>query len=249
MPRPSSLRRLAAALGVAALAACTAPPPGVEVWDPHEAQNREAHAVNQGLDQLIAGDGSGPGLPTPVTRGATNFANNAGAPSDTLNSVLQGRPGPAVRNTLRFVVNTTVGIGGLFDVATALGIEGRRTDFGETLHVWGVREGAYQELPLLGPSTERDTAGWFIDLLIDPLNALRPPGTRNRLIAARIGTRAVANLGERATYADAIDALITGSADSYARTRLLYLQTRRFRLDGEAALTDDTVDPFDPFVE
>ncbi|MGY6409744.1 MAG: MlaA family lipoprotein [Alkalilacustris sp.] len=250
MPRSSALHLLLpAAVGLAALAACSAPPPGVDVWDPQEAQNREAHALNQRLDGLIAGGGGGASLPAPVTRGATNFANNAGAPSDTLNSLLQGRPGPAIENGLRFLINTSFGIGGLFDMATPLGIEGRRTDFGETLHVWGVREGAYQELPLLGPSTERDTAGRIVDLLIDPLNALRPPGTRNRLIVARAGTRGVANLGERAAYAEAIDALITGSVDSYASTRLLYLQTRRFRLDGAAALSDDGAAPFDPFVD
>ena len=249
MPRPPTLRLVSAVLGMAALGACSSAPPGVEIWDPHEAQNREAHALNQRLDRSIAGRGGGPSLPTPVTLAATNFANNAGAPSDTLNSLLQGRPGPAIENALRFVVNTTLGLGGLFDMATPLGIAGRRTDFGETLHVWGVREGAYQELPFIGPSTERDTAGRVLDLALDPLNALRPPGTRNRLILARAGTRAVANLGERATYAEAIDALITGSADSYARARLLYLQTRRFRLDGAAALADEVVDPFDPYVE
>ena len=249
MPRLPALRPLPAIVGLAALMACSAAPPGVEIWDPQEAQNREAHALNQRLDGVIAGDGDGPSLPTPVTRGAANFANNAGAPSDTLNSLLQGRPGPAIENGLRFVINTTFGLGGLFDMATPLGVAGRRTDFGETLHVWGVREGAYQELPLIGPSTERDTAGRVVDLLIDPFNALRPPGTRNRVIVARAGTRAVANLGDRAAYADTIDALITGSADSYARTRLLYLQSRRFRLDGAAALTDGGEDPFDPFVE
>ncbi len=249
MPRPSALRLLSAVLGLAALAACSPAPPGVDVWDPQEAQNREAHAFNQRLDRVIAGSGTGPSLPAPLTVAAANFANNAGGPSDTLNSVLQGRPGDAIGNALRFMVNTTFGIGGLFDIATPLGVEGRRTDFGETLHVWGVREGAYQELPLLGPSTERDTAGLIVDLLFDPFNALRPVSTRNRLILARATTRGIANLGERATYAEAIDALITASPDSYARTRLLYLQTRRFRLDGEAALADDVFDPFDPYVD
>ncbi|MGY6634758.1 MAG: MlaA family lipoprotein [Alkalilacustris sp.] len=244
-PRP---RLMLAVVGLALVTAgCTPAPPGVEVWDPQEAQNREAHAINRRLDGLVAGgDGDGaPRLPRPVARGVANFAANAGGPSDILNSLLQGRPGPTVENTLRFMLNTTVGLGGIFDVAGGLGIPGRRTDFGETLHVWGVPEGAYQELPLLGPSTERDSVGFVVDLIIDPLNALRPPGTRNRVLAARHGSRIVALLGERADYAEALDALIGQSADSYVQTRLLYLQSRRFRLDGTAALEEDPFDPYD----
>ena len=243
MPHGPHLLALAAALVLAA--GCTPAPDGVTVWDPQEAQNREAHAINRALDGGVTGGGQGPRLPAPVARGVANFAANAGGPSDVLNSLLQARPGPAVENTLRFMLNTTVGLGGLFDVAGGLGIEGRRTDFGETLHVWGLPEGAYQELPILGPSTERDSVGMVVDLLIDPLNALRPPGLRNRAVAARIGARGVARLEERAEWAEAYDALIGESADSYARTRLLYLQSRRFRLEGDAALEADVFDPYD----
>ncbi|MBK5926012.1 VacJ family lipoprotein, partial [Rhodobaculum claviforme] len=246
-PRRAPLVLVLAAVPALALAACTPAPPGVDIWDPQEAQNREAHAINRRLDAAVPGGagGDGVGVPRPVARGVANFAANAGQPSNILNSVLQGRPDPAIRNTLRFMLNTTVGIGGLFDVAGALGIEGRWTDFGETLHVWGLPEGAYQELPVIGPSTERDSVGFVVDLLIDPLNALRPPGTRNRVLAARHGSRALALLGERADYSEALDALIGQSADSYVQTRLLYLQSRRFRLDGTAALEQDVFDPYD----
>lgn len=228
-----------------ALAACTPAPPGVDIWDPWEAENRARHEANQGVDRLIAGEGGGiaAALPAPVYLGVSNFAANAGAPSDTLNYLLQGRIGHATESTFRFILNTTLGIGGLFDFAGAIGLEGRRTDFGETLHVWGVREGAYLELPFIGPATERDAAGYAVDLLIDPLNALRP-GLRGRAVGARTGARVAARIGDREAYSDFFDALIAESEDSYARARLLYLQYRRFQLEGTARIDD-----FDPYEE
>ena len=243
-PRPAWA--MAAVLVAGLLAACSPAPPGTEIWDPFEAENRERHTVNLELDAATTGRDGG-GLPAPVSRGIANFAANAGGPSDMLNHALQARPGRVVESTFRFLLNSTLGIGGLFDVATAIGVEGRRTDFGETLHVWGAPEGAYLVLPLIGPSTERDTAGAVVDLLIDPLNALRP-GLRGPAVGARTTARALARIGDRAAYSDAIDALVTESADSYAQARLLFLQSRRFQLDGVAAI--DAFDPFeDPYLD
>ena len=232
-----------------ALAACTPAPPGVEVWDPYEAENRERHAANRGVDTLIAGGEGGlaGAIPPRAHRGIENFAANAGAPADTLNFLLQGRIEPAVATTFRFLLNSTLGIGGLFDFAGALGIEGRRTDFGETLFVWGAPEGAYLELPFIGPATERDAAGYAVDVLIDPLNALRP-GVRGRAVAARSGARVLARIGDRAEYSDFYEALIAESEDSYAQARLMYLQFRRFQLEGVARVDDfDPYDGFDPY--
>ena len=240
MPHPPRLPVLAAAVAML-LAACSPAPPGPDIWDPFEAENRERHEANLSVDRLLIGEGGGT-LPGPLRRGTQNFAANAGAPSDTLNFVLQGRPGLAAESTFRFLLNSTVGIAGLFDVATALGLEGRRTDFGETLFVWGAPEGAYVVLPFLGPSTERDTLGLIVDAAIDPLNTLRPGALRNRAVAARTGARVAARIGDRAEYSEMFDALIGESADSYVQARLLYLQNRRFLLEGEARIDD-----FDPF--
>ena len=225
-----------------ALAACSPAPPGVELWDPFEAENRARHDENLAVDRLLTGGEGGGELPGPLRRGSQNFAANAGGPADTLNYVLQGRPGLAVETTFRFLLNSTLGLGGLFDFASALGLEGRRTDFGETLHVWGAPEGAYVVLPFLGPSTERDTLGMIVDFAIDPLNALSPARLRNRAVGARTGTRALARIGDRAEYSEMFEALIGRSADSYAQARLLYLQNRRFRLEGAARIDD-----FDPY--
>lgn len=241
---PNLLRLSALAAAVATLlAACSPAPPGADVWDPFEAENRARHDANLSVDRLLIGEGGGT-LPGPLRRGTQNFAANAGAPSDTLNFVLQGRPGLAAETTFRFLLNSTLGIAGLFDVATALGLEGRRTDFGETLFVWGAPEGAYVVLPFLGPATERDTLGLIVDAAIDPLNALRPGALRNRAVAARTGARVAARIGDRAEYSEMFDALIGESADSYVQARLLYLQNRRFQLEGEARIDD-----FDPFEE
>ena len=109
-----------------------------------------------------------------MERGIANFAANLDAPGDVLNSLLQGRPAPAAQNTLRFAVNTIFGIGGLFDTATALGLPADPTDFGETLHVWGVGEGNYTEVPFLGPKTERDLVGTVVDIAANPVSLLLP---------------------------------------------------------------------------
>jgi elongation factor Ts len=99
-------------------------------------------------------------------------AAESGKPADIVNNVLQLRLVKASENLLRFGMNTVFGLGGLFDVASAAGMPENDTDFGETLHIWGVGEGAYLEVPFIGPSTERDLAGAVVDILIDPLNQL-----------------------------------------------------------------------------
>ncbi len=238
----TSLRAAALGLVALALSACTPAPQGADIWDPWEERNRRAHAGNQQLDRLISGETGDRALPAPMRRGVANFAANAGAPADTLNSLLQGRLDMAVANAFRFVINTTFGLGGVFDIATGMGLDGRRTDFGETLHVWGAPEGAYLDLPVLGPSTERDAAGLLVDALIDPLNALGPAERARRAVAARTLARGLARIGDRAEYSDFVDALITESSDSYVQSRLLYLQYRRFLLEGEARIDD-----FDPY--
>ena len=165
------------------LAGCAAAPPG-EIADPYEPMNRRVHAFNKSLDANLLrpvanavprGDAArapaegGPPSPIEVLG---NFGSNLSLPGKMVNSLLQGRPEAVVRNGFRFAVNSTVGIGGLLDPAGAdFGLPEIDTDFGETLHVWGVPAGAYLELPLLGPSTERDLAGKIVDFaLIDPLD-------------------------------------------------------------------------------
>lgn len=227
----------------AALTACSAPAPISPHFDPDEAKNRQIHDFNRSIDQAFLRPASGAYgsiIPAPVKQGVANFSSNLGGPSDILNSLLQGRIGPAAENTLRFVLNTTVGIGGILDPARGLGIEGRPTDFGETLHVWGLPEGAYQELPFSGPSTDRDTVGALLDVALNPLRLILPAKEGTAATVARVGSR----LGDRDRYGDTVDSILYDSADSYAQARLLYLQNRRFRL-GQSGGDDDFFDPYE----
>jgi phospholipid-binding lipoprotein MlaA len=118
------------------------------------------------------------------------------------------------------------------------------TDFGETLHIWGVGEGAYLEVPFIGPSTERDLAGAVVDILIDPLNQL----PRKERLAAT-GAKVAGKIADRGRYSDLTDSVLYESADSYAQARLLYLQNRRFEL-GQTSDEGSFVDPYeDPYAE
>ncbi|WP_377706552.1 MlaA family lipoprotein [Paracoccus fontiphilus] len=242
-----------------ALAGCASKPvmqDGIQVNDPYEAQNRRVHAFNKEVDRRVIG---------PIARlvsdkddasnepGAMDLVINAGSnlslPGKIANSLLQGRPEPAIKNFFRFGVNTTLGIGGLLDPAGSdFGLPEHDTDFGETLAVWGVPEGAYLELPVLGPSTQRDAAGKVVDLLIDPLYHL----LHRDAAWAAFGLRVASKAGERARFGDTVDSVLQDSADSYAQLRLIYLMHRRHELNEggtaidpyAAAGADDAIDPY-----
>ncbi|PCD76292.1 MlaA family lipoprotein [Pseudothioclava arenosa] len=234
-------------LAAVVLAGCAAklPAPG-EIHDPYEAENRETHDMNKRLDQAMFKEGSG-GPPGPIGQAVSNLRNNLGLPRMVVNSTLQLRPEPAAKNTLRFAINTTLGIGGIFDPAGHwFGLTEETTDFGETLHVWGVGEGNYVELPVIGPSTERDAVGRFVDLLIDPALLLANGEEKAAILALRIAARSV----DRKRYAATVNSILYDSADSYAQSRLLYLQNRRFELGGDAATEAELFDPYeDPYAE
>jgi phospholipid-binding lipoprotein MlaA len=231
-------------LAAVSLSACARPPVSGEINDPHEASNRATHAFNVKFDRALFGDGEKNGaiplIPRPIAQGARNFTGNLGMPGMVVNDLLQLKIGPALQNTLRFAVNSTVGIGGLFDPASAIGIDADTTDFGETLHVWGAPEGAYLEVPILGPSTQRDFAGIVIDFVIDPVNNL-VGRTENAYITAGRMTSAA---GYRQQFSDTFESILYDSADSYAQARLLYLQNRHFELGIEEEAIDPYEDPY-----
>lgn len=213
--------------------------------DPIEPFNRQIHAFNRGIDQHalrpVAMSAKGNGE---VATRIADFSANLGKPADILNNVLQLRLVKASENTLRFGMNTIFGVGGLFDVATAAGMPENDTDFGETLHVWGFGEGAYLEVPFIGPSTTRDLAGSVVDLAIDPLNHL------NRTQAMGVtAVKLASRIGDRGRYSELVDSILYESVDSYAQARLLYLQNRRHQL-GQTEDEGDFVDPYeDPYAE
>ncbi|MBL9048736.1 MAG: VacJ family lipoprotein [Tabrizicola sp.] len=238
------------------LAACAGNPDSSGINDPFEPTNRKIHAFNKGVDRAFLGPtskGYGGVVPEPVQRVVGNVANTLDLPGDIVNNVLQLRLADAGQNTLRLATNLTFGIGGLFDFSSAIGLEGKPTDFGETLHVWGVGEGPYVELPLIGPSTVRDTIGMAVDIAFDPVNAILPEDEATAALVVSFLSR----LGDRDRFSETVDSILYDSADSYAQARLLYLQNRRFELGqeggttGAAGATDDGfIDPYeDPYAE
>lgn len=247
-------RSLTASLALALLVSACGPaqvPSGIN--DPNEARNREVHAFNRGVDRVLlrpTANTYSSILPEPVEQGISNFATNLDAPGDVVNNLLQLRLGKAAENTLRFAINSTVGIGGLFDPATALGVAGDPTDFGETLHVWGAPEGQYAEVPFMGPTTDRDLVGVIVDVALNPVRLVLP--TPESYYAT--GTKVASRLSDRARYGDTVDSVLYDSADSYAQLRLLYLQNRRFELGqtaggADAGFEDPYADFEDPYAE
>ena len=223
------------------LAACSPAPSELGFADPFEAQNRQTHELNRTLDRAILRPIStayGENTPNPARKAIGNVAETLSLPGTVLNNILQFRIEEAGANTFRFLVNATFGFGGLMDVASEAGIARDPSDFGETLYVWGVGEGNYLELPLLGPSTSRAAAGLVVDTLTNPLNFVLDGPDR----AGGTGAAILNGVNTRYEAGDLIDSILYESEDSYAQARLLYLQNRRFRLSGETQL-----DSFDPY--
>lgn len=246
------LRLLAVGL-VGALAACSPAPRATGIHDPHEASNRRTHEFNRKIDSKLlrpAGTSYAKVVPEPVVQGVGNFSSNLATPGLVVNNMLQGDAEGAFVNSWRFVLNSTIGILGLVDAAQMLGLEEHSTDFGETLHVWGAEEGAYVELPGLGPSTERDAVGKFVDLFLNPLGYILPKPERFAIPVAS----GLAKVGDRGRYSQLVDSVLYESADSYAQGRVTYLQNRRYKLSGGSDLDDPYSDPYgddygDPYDE
>jgi len=235
-------------LFVCTLSACSVAPEGVAVHDPYEKMNRKTHTFNKAVDRNIIRPVARTYdivVPDPIEKGISNFSSNLSLPGKILNNVLQGDFEGAGQNTLRFLFNSTYGFGGVLDPSSHWGVEEQDTDFGETLETWGVEEGAYIELPILGPSTERDAAGFFIDIFLDPAGyVLNGPQSR-----ARSTARAGEILQTRHVLGNQIDEILYESADSYAQSRLIFLQNRRFELkEGTGdGFIDPYIDPYEDF--
>lgn len=235
------MRALCALFLCLAIVACTPAPIRSDFADPLETPNRKVHGFNRGLDQIVVrptANAYGTVIPRPVRTGVGNFASNLNLPGMVLNNVVQLRFEDAMTNTFRFLVNSTFGLGGVLDVATEAGIPEETTDFGETLHIWGINEGRYLEVPAIGPSTTRHLVGRIVDTVANPLNFAIENPERGVVTATGVAAR----FGDRYRFSDFIDSVLYESEDSYAQSRLLYLQNRRFFLSG-----DDTPEFTDPY--
>lgn len=216
--------------------------------DPLASLNRQSHALNKTLDRNLVrpvARGYDVVVPDPVEKSISNFSGNLGLPGQMVNNVLQGDVESTVHNGFRLILNTTVGIGGLFDPANAIGLEPRDTDFGITLARWGVGEGPYVEVPVLGPRTTRHAVGNVVDAVLDPLGARATPQQNQVMLSARAAER----LQQRHQLGDQVDDVLHNSADSYEQLRLIYLQNRRHEVSQTTGTIqeDAYIDPYADF--
>ncbi|MBT3628422.1 MAG: VacJ family lipoprotein [Rhodospirillaceae bacterium] len=197
-----------------------------EISDPLEGINRAIFFVNGGLDTILVRPIAwvyGNYVPPFAKQRVSNFFTNLNAPVVFANDLLQFEFEDAAETSARFLINSTIGLAGLFDVASEIGLEPHEADFGQTLHTYGVGPGPYLVLPLLGPSNLRDGFGRAVDTLLNPLTWLLEP-EENLIIAGAKG------LVQREELLESLDAVRETSVDYYAALRSLYYQNRAVEL-------------------
>ena len=207
------------------LAGCASLPPGStpDPKDPFERYNRAAFSFNDAIDKALLkpiSQGYKAVTPSFVQRGVTNFFANLSDIPTFVNDVLQGKGTMAATHLGRLALNTTLGLGGVMDVATPMGLERQREDFGQTLGKWGLGSGPYVVLPLLGPSSVRDAFALPADFYLDPVYHVSDTTWRYSLAATRIVQR-------RASFLDAEKTLKSIELDPYLFMRDAYLSRRR----------------------
>jgi phospholipid-binding lipoprotein MlaA len=236
MRSTSFLALLAVCLGLAAsVSACAPRPPETDADaladyratnDPLEPTNRVFYAVNNGVDTVVLRPialAYQYVVPEPVRTGVHNILSNLGTPVLLSNDLLQGKTQNAGNTAVRFLINTTAGLVGFFDVAQSVGYPRHESDFGITLALWGVPDGPFLFLPVLGPSDPRDAAGFGVDVALDPFTWIGKGAVVTDLNYARFGTTAV---DARTGALDQIDQINKTALDPYATFRSLYRQHR-----------------------
>ena len=201
--------------------------------DPWEGFNRSVFNFNEAVDQAVlkpVAKGYRFVMPDVAEQGVSNFFGNLSDVVTFVNNLLQFKPVEATQDLSRVLINTTIGIGGLFDVASAMNIPKHDEDFGQTLGAWGVDSGPYLVLPLLGPSSLRDGIGRIPDSYIDPINQVEDDDAQLGLILLKV-------VDTRARFLDR-EGVITG--DRYSFVRDAYLQKREFDVnDGQIKFNAD----------
>lgn len=190
--------------------------------DPYEGFNRAMFSVNEGIDVVVkpVAQGYDAVAPKPVKTGIGNFFGNIADLWIAFNNFLQGKGGDGISDVGRVLINTTIGIGGVFDVASEMGMEKHAGDFGQTLGKWGVGDGPYFYWPLIGPRTARDTFGWGVDSFADPVWRVDDVPVRNTLAGVRF-------IDVRASLLPADKVVEEAAFDKYSYIRDAYLQARR----------------------
>jgi len=209
------------------LAGCASVPPDytTQTKDPWEKFNRAVYAFNDKLDKNVARPVANTyvrAVPTPARNRFHDFISNLGEPVTIVNDVLQGKFKQTLQDTGRFLLNSTAGLFGFFDVATPIGLPHHDEDLGQTLAHWGVPSGPYLVLPVLGPSTVRDAGGLYADLYADPPKENMLPRYRNAVtIMDGIDTRAGLMQANSS---------IDSAYDPYVFVRDAYVQNRRYKI-------------------
>ena len=242
------LKRCLALVMVVTTVGCASIPAGVPPSpnDPWEPFNRSVFQFNEGLDAYVLKPivaGYRFILPEIIRDGIYNFFANYSDIYTALQNLLQGNPSLAFNDLMRVVVNTTMGLGGLIDLATPGGLDKHKEDWGQTFGVWGVPAGPYVVLPFFGPSNVRDTFGTVADIESDYLSTyVKNIGVRNSITGLRI-------INGRNTYYEAGDLLDGAAIDKYSFMRDAYIQRRQYQIDegreGTPVLTPPYQNPYE----
>ena len=213
--------------------------------DPLQSFNRPIYDFNmEVLDEYLlrpVTEGYIAVTPAPVRSGVVNFTTNIAAPTDAVNAALQGKADDTAINVARFLVNSTVGILGIFDVAKTLGLEHQDEDFGQTLGVWGAGDGAYLMVPGMGPSTVRNVTGDVVDNVVLPEIALTTPQTILVFALRAVEARAALMSQEK---------LLNESLDPYTFLKDVYYQRQLYELyDGNPPIKEEPDDFDEDFLE
>ncbi len=209
--------------------------------DPFEEYNRKVWAFNEFLDDNFAKPTAEiytSFTPDLIEVGITNFFRNLNELDNTANQLLQGKPLLAINDFSRFLINSTIGLGGFIDVGSRFGLERHDEDFGQTLGVWGVGSGPFLMIPLYGPSTPRGLAGRSVSSVLSGTFAIEETD-------ARIGITALDALETRARYLE-VETLIIG--DRYSFIRDSYMQYQEFESSDGENQTDDFIEDMDDFL-
>ena len=241
------MRRRSLLLTVVLLSALTAgcstrDPEALAQNDPYEPTNRAVTKMNTAIDNAVAKPVAkfyNHAVPVPVRDSIHNALTNLDKPVVFGNDILQGEGTRAGETLERFTLNSTLGVAGLFDVATVFGVPDHSEDFGQTLGVWGFGEGPYLVMPFMGPDPPRDLAGDVADIFMDPLTYIKFHGS-DTWYAVRTG---VDVLDLRARNVDTVEQIERTSIDFYATTRSLYRQYRNAEIRNGAPEPQDTPDP------
>lgn len=244
VPRSPSKRPWSILVAIAALplvlSACATTPPTSdpdalaefrETNDPLEPTNRVFYAVNNGIDTVILRPlaiAYRAVLPETIRSHTHNVLTNLGMPVQLFDDMLEARPRRAGDSLMRLLLNTTVGVGGVFDVATDLGYPDHDSDGGITLAMWGLPNGPYLFLPILGPSSPREATGFGVDYAINPLSWIGKGTTVDALGYTKLGLSAI---DARAAVLDDLDKIKSQALDPYATIRSLYRQRRASQIE------------------